>query len=227
MTRRVIISGIGIVSPLGTDRESSWQALRTGTRAVRYLEIPASGRTIRSLGAPARLADELLPEPAELTAVGRASEAVALTRTRRPDIGWQRTPSAAESEISAGTMDAPLGWAGDVGDRPDRQLSLAERAAVEAMTHAGLGEGADCNDLGPRAGCTIGNSKGNLDALAGAFEQLEQTGLVDPRLWLGFLPGTMAGRLAGKFNLLGPCSCPVAACATGLLAVIEAGRVDR
>ncbi len=44
MSRRVVITGMGLVSPLGNTAEKLWEALSTGTSGVRELtSIPTEG----------------------------------------------------------------------------------------------------------------------------------------------------------------------------------------
>ncbi|MBI3292694.1 MAG: beta-ketoacyl-ACP synthase, partial [Elusimicrobia bacterium] len=38
MERKVVVTGIGLVTPLGLDRETTWKALCEGRNAVRQVE---------------------------------------------------------------------------------------------------------------------------------------------------------------------------------------------
>src|SRR5262245_39306219 len=38
--RRAVITGIGVITPLGLDADSFWQALRAGTNPVKPLTVP-------------------------------------------------------------------------------------------------------------------------------------------------------------------------------------------
>jgi len=51
MRDRVVITGIGMVTSLGHDRESTWQAVRAGVSGVRQLEGIAGIPSGRVLGA--------------------------------------------------------------------------------------------------------------------------------------------------------------------------------
>ena len=54
MSRRVVITGIGLVSPLGNSAERMWEALSTGTSGVRELtSIPVEAFPVK-FGAEAR-----------------------------------------------------------------------------------------------------------------------------------------------------------------------------
>src|SRR5262245_40882426 len=69
----VVISGIGLVTPLGIDRETSWQAIcagRSGLRAVSFQD----GLTV--VGAPAAIPRQDRPDWAHCLAERAADEAV-------------------------------------------------------------------------------------------------------------------------------------------------------
>ncbi len=55
---RVVITGIGLWTPLGSDRESTWQALVAGRSASRWLTSPQWTGTARMAGAPCELPRE-------------------------------------------------------------------------------------------------------------------------------------------------------------------------
>ena len=55
---RVVITGIGLWTPLGSDRESTWQALVAGRSASRWLTSPQWTGNSRMVGAPCELPRE-------------------------------------------------------------------------------------------------------------------------------------------------------------------------
>jgi 3-oxoacyl-[acyl-carrier-protein] synthase II len=166
----VVITGVGVVSPLGPDAPSTWRAVQSG------------------LSAPRRLtADDFPP---------------AVFDPRWGDRGW---------------IGAPAAWSG--ADHADRVVRLGQAAAREATAEAGLPPGA----VDPlRLGCVFGTSKGSLFAATTTWRDPQQAGLF-PAVW----PSAPASALAADLGVQGPCLAPVAACATGLVAVIRAAALIR
>jgi 3-oxoacyl-[acyl-carrier-protein] synthase II len=154
----VVITGIGLVTGLGPDRESSWSAIRAGQSAARRLDIPGFGPVV---GCPAELAD-------------------------------------------------PGG---------SRALRLLDLATVEAWGDARL----DSVGTDPeRIATLIGLSKGCIDRMSAAHVGM-LTGNKGhaAALWMGAWPDVGARHVAHRFGLLGPNLAPIAACATGLVAVLQ------
>ncbi|MES2791048.1 MAG: beta-ketoacyl synthase N-terminal-like domain-containing protein [Planctomycetota bacterium] len=109
---RVAISGIGMVTPCGADRESSWHGLLSGQSAVRWL-TPAEhaarhcdiDRT-RLAGAPAILPTDADPQFAfsmDVMARSAAAEALADADLNATDLNPQRTG------VVVGTSKGSLG----------------------------------------------------------------------------------------------------------------------
>jgi len=171
----VVISGIGVVSPLGPDRESTWVALLSGQRAGTWLS------------------DEHL---------GLAGSLPAAQFFGNPAV----VPST-----------------GDIL-HPDRVIRLGLMAAQESWQDAALSHNLDPE----RIGCVFGTSKGGLHTFDTLFDQRNDR----PNDWLMGWPSAAASAIAGRFDLRGPCIAPVAACATGVTAIvrgvaaIEAGECD-
>lgn len=169
----VVVSGIGLVTPIGADRESTWSALLSGKRAGRCLSS-------RELGA----------------------------RQDWPGVRWMGNPAVMRPEPRL-----PV-------DLTDRVVRLGVLAALEAWDEARLTESSLIPD---RIGCIVGTSKGGLHTLDAA---------PDVEHWECGWPSATASRLAALFDLRGPCLAPVAACATGVVAIlrgvaaIQAGECD-
>ncbi len=164
---RVVITGVGLVTALGPDRETTWAALRRGESGAIRLD-------------PATFEPGLAGFPAL-----RASP--------------------------------PLGGL-------DPALDLLARASDEAMADAGL-SGEDRPYAPDRSAVLVGLSKGGIRSLA-AVHQATRSG--DPgsspelgRAWLQSWPGSGAAFVAGRFGFRGAALGPVAACATGLVAVLQ------
>lgn len=169
-SNRIVITGIGLCTPLGPDRETSWRNLLAGHSAVRWLQPPHWTEPSRVAGAPVRF-------PAE-----------------RPFL---------HSE--------PL-------------VELAKTTANESLQDAGLSS----TDLARRSvGIVFGNSKGGLHTFSRLFEQARtdqsSIGLFADATtanfeWLDFFSNRAASAIHEIVGGYGPVLCPVAACATGLIA---------
>lgn len=114
----------------------------------------------------------------------------------------------------------------------DRVTRLAVAAAEEAVAHAGLSP-ADLVAFGPgRSRVSIGTSKGGVITFGRAFDSLEvarRGGLVPNAdqcrdMLRDVLPDGAARCVAGRFGINGGAHATVAACATGVLAIIQAAR---
>lgn len=91
--RRVVVTGIGLWTPLGTDRESTWQGLVAGRSASRWLDSHHWTGSVPLAGAPCELPPEAVEngvDPVIALALQVAAEA-----TR--DAGLEREVLSAES----------------------------------------------------------------------------------------------------------------------------------
>jgi 3-oxoacyl-[acyl-carrier-protein] synthase II len=156
---RVFITGIGLYTCLGNDRETSWDHLRGGLQGCRFLNQPFDPGLPEYAGFPVRHSDH---RPSEILLKA------AMEATR-------------DTQFAAHPIDRE------------------------------------------RVGCVIGMSKGDLRRLATYHVNLVQKGLNQPGRagWLGTWPHRGAAGIAHVWDLRGPCLCPVAACATGLVAALQ------
>lgn len=169
-SNRIVITGIGLCTPLGPDRESTWRNIVAGQSAVRWLMPPHWTEPTRIAGAPVSF-------PAE------------------------RPFRHAE----------PL-------------VELARTTASESLQDAGLSS----TDLARRTvGIVFGNSKGGLHTFSRMFEQARtckssREPSHNPTTanfeWLDFFSNRAACAIHAIVGGYGPVHCPVAACATGLIA---------
>lgn len=155
------MTGIGLVTGLGMNRERTWHGLKQGRSAARVLEWP------------------------------------------RPDVGPPY-------------LGCPVPHS---DQRPTEQLI---KAAIEAVADARIGPGTGDPIDRDRAGTVIGFSKGDLRRLA-----LRADGRHDRIAWGAILPNGAASGCAHVWDLRGPCLAPVAACATGVVAVLRAADLIR
>lgn len=201
--RRVLVTGLGLVTPLGSGIPASWPRLQRGDSATRWL-------------APTEL------WPAEV---------------------WSHVPAEAEELAPFAGAPAPFGLPLPLEERlreitggettvAEPVIRLAVQAAAEALDNAGLGLSANARRVpAGRMACVVGSSKGGLTSFARAcVAHLAEQSLprecdsphgCDGDGWWPFLPNAAAASVAGCFGLEGPCLCPVAACATGLISLIR------
>ena len=112
---------------------------------------------------------------------------------------------------------------------PDPVHPLLESLSLSAADDARLSVGP--GHLDPtRVGTLIGLSKGCVHGLARLHAMVRDPGS-DPgtiaRLWMSSWPGAGASLVSGLLGLRGPSLAPVAACATGLVAVLEGAELIR
>ena len=161
---RVLVTGIGLRTALGNDRETSWQGLRKGRNGCCLLDVPVAAGAPPYAGYPIRHSDHR---------------------------GWENI----------------------------------FKAAIEAVADAGLRK----DSFDPeRAGTVLSMSKGDLVRLA-HYHRHCLTGSTVPECpgnWLIAWPSGAAG-IARTWDLRGPCLVPIAACATGLIAAIQAADLIR
>ncbi len=72
--RRVAVTGIGMVSPLGDSPGEVFESARAGTSAIRVLEKPFAGRVVRWLAVPTTFEGMTHFEPAKLRMLDRVSQ---------------------------------------------------------------------------------------------------------------------------------------------------------
>ncbi len=162
--QRVVITGIGLVTALGSGRTATWGAIRAG----------------------------------------------------RSGAGWLD-----RAGLEPGYAGFPVARTGG-GDDP--ALSLLDRAADEAWADSGLELGELDRD---RVAVLAGLSKGGVASLSGGLDLIRGgsgsgDGPAVAEAWARSWPSSGAGRLAARFGTRGPCSAPVAACASGPVAVLQA-----
>jgi 3-oxoacyl-[acyl-carrier-protein] synthase II len=172
---RVVVTGLGAITPLGNDVESYWGGVAAGRSGVGYIShFDASD-------CPAKIAAEVKNfDP--------------LDHMDRRD-----------------------------AKRSSRFIQLATVAAQMALSHAGL----DLSKEDPtRVGLEVGSAVGGMGIVEEQAQILKERGprriqpTVLPSVLLSMAPCQMAITLGVK----GPVSSPVAACATGVVAIGEAMR---
>lgn len=203
---RVMITGIGLVTPLGTDRETSWQGLLSGERAVSALPSdepfwPAATFGARRLDSARAVEDGisrdedlrqelefLLQEPNIRMACSAALEAVEHAGLDLSEVNLNR------SACVIGTSKG--------GTHSWHQLWSHDRVLAE--------QSQSCGDLREVA------------------EQFERKRHENPgALWLRMAPHGPASVVASILNLRGGALAPITACATGLSSIMRGADLIR
>lgn len=164
----VVVTGIGLNTSLGLDRETTWANLRAGKVGACWLDLPAGSGRPPFAGYP-------LPES------------------------------------------------------HDRRSEPVIKAAWEAVRDAGLFVGGAATFDPDRAAVVVGYSKGDLGRLSRVRTGLAagHSDAVIRTDWERAWPHGMATQLGGLLGLSGPRLAPVAACATGVIAVLRAADLIR
>jgi 3-oxoacyl-[acyl-carrier-protein] synthase II len=173
--RRVVVTGVGMVSALGHDLESSWQAMlagKSGARRVTHFD-PTDYPT----------------------------QFAARVDDWDPNLYLDRKEAR---RVSRGTQ-------------------FALKASQDAMAQAGL----QVEETDPtRVGVEIGMGFGGWEIVEEQSLIHETKGIrrFNPALLLGALTSGAPTQVAIRFGAKGPTNSPVAACATGIVALGEAAR---
>lgn len=208
-TPRVVISGIGMWTPLGTDRESTWQALIEGRSGSRWLAAPQWTGAVRLAGAPCELPIE--------TADGAFDPVIALARQVAAgavhDSGLCPEDLTRDSTgVVFGTSKGGLHTASRMLQQADRQDAGSSWLDVwpdAAARHVAMSVGACGPVLAPVAACATG-----LAACLRGYE-LIRDGRCDVVL-AGSSDASLQPAILGSFQRLGvlarPQDDPSAAC---------------
>ncbi|MDB5346458.1 MAG: beta-ketoacyl-[acyl-carrier-protein] synthase family protein [Schlesneria sp.] len=207
--RRVVITGIGLRTPLGADRESTWRSLVAGHSASRWLQSPQWTGPTPLVGAPCEMplsVTERGLDPVIALALEASNEAIG-------DAGLDVGKLAADSTgvvfgTSKGSLHTASGLLSDSysGSSADQWLSVWPNAAAAAISrvYGSLGP-----TLAPVAACATG-----LAACLRGFE-LIRDGRCDVVL-AGSSDASLQPAILGSFQRLGvlarPTENPATAC---------------
>jgi 3-oxoacyl-[acyl-carrier-protein] synthase II len=130
------------------------------------------------------------------------------------------TPSRSDmTPWIGGALDWPRESLDSLRSGIDPVLVLTRNVAAEAIAEARL----SLDELSqPRCGCVFGTSKGGWHTLDRCLASPESS-----RPWLEGWPSTAAAWLVQRYGITGPSLAPVAACATGLVAILRAAELVR
>lgn len=220
MKRRVVVTGIGIVSSIGTSAEEFWHNCMAGNSIVQ--EIPAHWREYSSF-------KSTLWSP--LPAIDYAEHGI--TRTQR----MQHDPVSLNAILSAHEAITNAGWL------PRSELDDVDSTAADSHTGIYIGTGIGGshtfleNHMHPvlsRARKELGsiNNEGDLttvqrEAIASIVDRMHHPRRINPFMASMYMANTVAASLGIKFSLRGPNHTYCQACASGTVAIGEAFRAIR
>ena len=182
--RRVVVTGLGTINPLGNSVESSWQALVNSKSGIKTID------TFNTEGYPCKIA----------------------------------------ATVDDSFIDENIVSARDLR-KIDRFIALGLIAADEAIKDSGFvsDENSSLN-----SGVMVGSGIGGLDTIYKNSSILDNQGIrkISPFFIPSALINLLSGHISIRYNLKGPNSSPVTACATGTHAIgdsftlIKNGKAD-
>jgi 3-oxoacyl-[acyl-carrier-protein] synthase II len=188
--RRVVVTGMGVVCPLGSDVESYWRALCAGRSGVGAITAFATDKLRSDIAASVRDFDPgrwLSRKECEI--YGRVT--------------WFSVAAAHEAMQMAG-----LGG----------MLRVREPVGEEEESGAGTGTGAEecCVDR-TRVGCLMSTGMGAVDIFEQQILRSVERGprAVSPFFVPAVMPNNPAALLCMRYGLMGPSYSVTSACATG------------
>lgn len=204
-TRRVVVTGVGVVTPVGNDVPSFWSALLAGRSGVRPI-TGFSTEKLRSDIAATVVGFDPLRHMSEKEAeiygfVTQMSLAAAVEAMQRAGLGHlERRGDARDDE---GDDEAPDGVVDE---------GASARGADD------LAPGGDGAPLRPhRMGCLMSTGMGSVDIFEQQIEKSRARGprAVSPFFIPGVMPNGGAALVSMRFGLMGPSYSLASACATG------------
>ncbi|MGK3964786.1 beta-ketoacyl synthase [Sorangium sp. So ce118] len=214
MRRRVVVTGIGTVCPLGNDAVTTWQNLLAGRSGVDFIRDFPVDKLRSDIAASVKGFDVgkyLSPKEADIYGrVTHLSLAAAVEALREAGIAPIQRAPAADDEAAEGA----------------RAGHLAEAAGSTAPAGGGLDR--------TRVGCLMSTGMGSVDIFEEQVGRSAARGprAVSPYFIPGVMPNGAAALISMRYGLMGPSYNLASACATGTHSIatsvlmIEAGEAD-
>ncbi|WP_437727366.1 beta-ketoacyl-[acyl-carrier-protein] synthase family protein [Sorangium sp. So ce861] len=215
MRRRVVVTGIGAVCPLGNDVATTWQNLLAGRSGVDYIRDFPVDKLRSDIAASVKGFDVgkyLSPKEADVYGrVTHLSLAAAVEALREAGIAPLQRAPAADDEAAEGAAPRATG------------------AAPPGSAAPGDG-GLDRT----RVGCLMSTGMGSVEIFEEQIARSAARGprAVSPYFIPGVMPNGAAALIAMRYGLMGPSYNLASACATGTHSIatsalmIEAGEAD-
>ncbi|GFR42428.1 hypothetical protein Agub_g3333 [Astrephomene gubernaculifera] len=195
-TRRVVVTGIGLVTPLGVGTSETWRRLLAGESGVRQLR------------------EDDLPEPQRTALPSLPSRIAGVVPREQLEEACKQRGLAEETRRSSRFIVLALLAA---------EEALADARWLPTLADAGPGGEAARRGTGVVLGC--GMSSTSEVAEAGALVTAGRGRRVSPYFVPRILPNMAAGAISIRHGLQGPNQAPSTACATGGHAVGDAFRL--
>ncbi|WP_437535370.1 beta-ketoacyl-[acyl-carrier-protein] synthase family protein [Sorangium sp. So ce726] len=209
MRRRVVVTGIGAVCPLGNDVATTWQNLLAGRSGVDYIrDFP----------------------------VDRLRSDIAAS-VKGFDVGRYLSPKEAEiyGRVTHFSLAAAVEALREAGIVPIERAPAADDEAAERAGAPPLGAAASASGLDrTRVGCLMSTGMGSVEIFEEQVGRSAARGprAVSPYFIPGVMPNGAAALIAMRYGLMGPSYNLASACATGTHSIatsalmIEAGEAD-
>ncbi|HSN96823.1 MAG TPA: beta-ketoacyl-[acyl-carrier-protein] synthase family protein [Candidatus Nanopelagicales bacterium] len=208
MRRRVVVTGIGAVSPLGNDAETTWQNLLAGRSGVGRIEDFPTDKLRSDIAASVKgFEGERWLSAKEVEIHGRVTQF--------------SVAAAAEAMAMAGLAPASSSGGGGDGDSADGDGDESAEAPAGGEERA-------------RFGCLMSTGMGSVDIFEEQTSRSAARGprAVSPYFIPGVMPNSAAAVISIRYGLMGPSYSLASACATGTHSIatsalmIESGDAD-
>ncbi|HPU44129.1 MAG TPA: beta-ketoacyl synthase N-terminal-like domain-containing protein, partial [Dictyoglomaceae bacterium] len=109
MKRRVVVTGVGVISPLGVGKDVFWEGLKNGKSAISYIsKFPTDDFSTKIAGEVKDFNPEDFIDRKEVRRLDRFSQfAVAATKLALEDASWN--PNEEEKENTAVIVSSGIG----------------------------------------------------------------------------------------------------------------------
>jgi len=214
---RVVVTGLGLVSPLGVGAEYVWKKLINGERAIqRITQFDVTDLPCK-VAAQVKRSPKCTPDSKQQMKISCSSPIV--------DVSSKQKPFSVDEE---NWFDANQ-WMpkGLIGSSVSPFMEFAFSAAHQAIEDSRW-KPTEEKDL-ERTGVAIGSGIGNLDEIGEVYSLLREKGYrkISPYFIPKILINLAGGHISIRYGFKGPNHSAVTACATGSHSIGDAFRMIR